>query len=1246
VWGAEVNWQGFDAPYARRKVALPTYPFERQRYWIDFKPPASSEVERGGHPLVGRSQEIAGSPPARLWETHVGFARQPYLADHRALGNAIFPLTAFLEMALAASVPHLALEDVTLREPLVLASEEDCAVQMIRRGDSIEIFSRQEGNWKQHVTARAAVVDTPVSGEHPRNLCSAMQRTSDTEELYAYMRRRGMDFGPAFRTIQELWTAPGEAIVRVQSPDAAIACAGGYRIHPTLLDGCFQVIVGALPEGNEDLYLPIRLESFQLLRAAAGELWAHAVRRSASASHTVIFDIGVFGQDGLVAQVRGMEFVRVAAARQIPMFEMRWEEQAGGLSGEISGDWLVLADQAGYGQQLAAQLSARRARCAVVSDPGRLEAALREKKWTGIIHLWSLDATPVRALNAVSLSGAQRTVCGSALELAQLLAARADSPPPRLWLVTRGAQAASQAQATVEPAQALLWGMANAIIEEHPEWRVTRVDLDPSGAHSDMSPLCDEIAAAGDADRVAYRQGQRLVGRLAMHEQNPKIEIPRRLAISSRGVLENLQVEPATRHAVPSGSVEIEVRATGLNFRDVLNVLGMFTGPLGSECAGRIIAVGDGVQGLAVGDEVLAFVPGSHDGYVVADARLVARRPAGITAAQAATLPTAFLTARYTLEHLAKIRRGDRVLIHAASGGVGLAAVQVAQRAGAEIFATAGSDRKREFLRQLGVPHILDSRSLNFSREVLELTGERGVDIVLNALAGDFIAASFAALAPGGRFLEIGKRGIWTAQQVAELGKNIDYHIVDLGQTAIEDPELLGRLLRDIVASVERGDLRPIPATVFEFADAVAAYRHMAQAQHIGKIVLRQSSCTDEIAPAATYLITGGFGGIGCQLLRWLVKRGARNIVLVGRHEPRAEAREAIEWAEAQGARIWVRLTDVADADAMSRLFSEISSGMPPLRGVLHAAGVLDDGVLTEQKWHRFERVLAPKTIGSWLLHELTSSLPLDFFILFSSIAAVLGAPGQANYAAANAFQDALAHERRRRGLPAISVNWGAWAEGMAVRDGLQERRRKLGFDAMSSEEALKALEHVMLEKPAQIGVGLIRWNNIAARSERGNAAGRAPLSTAALDVPPGGKTNVTTLVERLAAAPESNRATILLEQIHNIATRVLDFPAGRRIDLQQPLQELGLDSLMALEFRNALAAELGRNLPSTLMFNYPALADITAYVAELLRGPDDKVNPAAEPQAVSRGALERIEDLSDEEVERLFAGKWGTIDG
>jgi NADPH:quinone reductase-like Zn-dependent oxidoreductase/acyl carrier protein len=1042
-----------------------------------------------------------------------------------------------------------------------------------------------------------------------------------------------MDFGPSFQTVQALWTAPGEAIVRVAFGSAA---ENTYQIHPALLDGCFQSMGAALPEGNDDLYLPARLDRFEIYRKPAGDLWGHARRRPAQSPKTATYDIAIWDRDGLVAEARGMEFIRVAAAqRKVPMFEVRWKAQPVPPAAAVSGEWLILADRSSVGAALAHELASLGGRCTLLEDRPRLRATIAEKEWKGIVYLWGLDAPATVSMDAAVLASSERVVLGSALEMVQAIAASTASPP-RLWLVTRGARCAAATQESVEVVQAMLWGMANAITEEHPEWRCARVDLDPADSSADARMLCAEIAG-GAQEQVAFRVGGRLVSRMAMHEQKPDLQLPKKLTVATRGSLDALKVEPAMRRELRAGSVEIEVHAAGLNFREVMNVLGMVTGQLGSECAGRIVGVGEGVKGLTEGDAVIAFVPGSHDGYVIADARLVVRQPVNLNAVQAATLPTAFLTSAYTLVNVAKIRPGDRVLIHAGTGGVGLAAVQIAQRAGAEIFATAGSEPKRAYLRELGVPHIFDSRTLDFPEKILEITGGQGVHIVLNSLAGDFIAASFSALGRGGRFIELGKRDLWSPERVAALGREIAYHVIDLGDIAAKDPETLSRLLQDLVRDVEAGTLRPLPVTEFSFEDAADAYRYMAQARHIGKIVLTQSRCCADVLPHATYLITGGFGGIGTQLLRWLVRRGARHVVLVGRHAPAEAAREAIAWAESQGARVEARLADVAREADVSALLTAISASMPPLRGILHTAGVLDDGVLTEQTWDRFTCVLAPKTSGSWLLHEKTATLPLDFFVMFSSVASIFGAAGQANYAAANAFEDALAHERRRRGLPAASINWGAWAEGMAARDGFKARRRKLGLEMMSVDEGLRVLDSILLEKTAQVGAGLIQWSRIPARygladdehaQTAAESGGRqAPQTEAA---------SQGSLLDRLAQAPDARRKALLFEHVLTIALRVLGFPADRRIDPQQPLNELGLDSLTAVEFRNLLAGDVQQNLSSTLLFNYPTLDDVTGYVGGLLFG---------QPSAAALNPVDllgRIEQLSDEELDRMLAEKSG----
>ncbi len=1256
--GADVDWEGFDRPYGRRRVSLPSYPFQRQRYWIEPNrtPKAASPAGRdGGHPLLGQRFEVAGNAGTSVWENEINVSSLPYLADHRAFEILIFPLTGYLEMMTAALRANrkdsFQLRDIALYEPLIVPRDAAFKIQVVLSGENIEIYSRAGDSWKIHASAHFIAPEASASSENLSALKGRIDRPIPAQEFYANVLERGMEFGPAFRCVRQIWNGEGESLAYVAGHETE---SGAYRIHPALFDGCLQAVAAALPDQDRLLYLPVSMECFRPFRAGGSRLWSHARIRPATSGRndSAFFDIVLLDEQGPVAEVLGLEMRSTTSEvlqrhllrhRDNPLFELSWEaKKAAQPSGPLTGDWLILADRSGNGEWLAGELQKAGARYTLLADSESV-GALEQKTWEGVVQCRALDAPPAESTTVDALAAVQERICGSTLALLSYLAQTGSEIPRGLWLVTSGAQQVALDQRSLSPVQSTLWGMAQAISEEYPQFHCACVDLDPDALRDSIASLVVELSVTEQEEQVAFRERERYVARIVVKPMEKGLDIPQRLTISSRGLLDNLAVEPAHRRPVPAGCVEIQVDAAGLNFRDVLSALGMYPGDrggLGSECAGHVVAVGHGVTGWRESDDVVAMAFGAgHEGFVIVDEKLVARKPANLSLEKAATLPTAFLTARYGLENLAHIRPGDRVLIHAATGGVGLAAVQIAQRAKAEIFATAGSERKRSFLRSLGVAHVMNSRTVDFAPEILRLTEGRGVDIVLNSLAGEAIAASFSVMAPRGRFIEIGKKGIWTAEQVENLGRNIDYHVLDLSVVAVEAPAIVGDLLRDTVVAVERGDLQALPSEIFSFRDAANAYRHMAQAQHIGKIVLRQSTCGARISPNATYLITGGFGGLGQLVARHLVERGARNLVLIGRNVPNSYASPFVEWATGRGALIVERRADVSDQADMAEIFHEISRSMPPLRGVIHAAGVLDDGVLAKQDWSRFERVLKPKVCGAWILHELTASLPLDFFVLFSSMAVALGAPGQGSYAAANAFEDALAQERRRRGLPAISIDWGAWAGGMAAGEGLAQRRQELGMETLSAEAGLALLDCILLDNPVQVGAGYVDWAKFVLRYGERPIPKRFPKVSGALQGKESRKSTESELKEQLSAAPESRRADILRDHLQALALRVLGFAPNRRIDFAQPLTELGLDSLMAVEFRNLLAGSVKRALPSTLLFNYPTLGNLQAHIGALLFeniAADGNAPVTAEitPQSV----LNNVEELSDEEVDRLLA--------
>ncbi len=700
--------------------------------------------------------------------------------------------------------------------------------------------------------------------------------------------------------------------------------------------------------------------------------------------------------------------------------------------------WLILEDRGGIGAQLAGALRGQGDRCAVAGPQGEdgLGASeahsrlLREAKHLlgrfEVVDLRWLDTSEWGA-TIDTLDVLQPRVTDT-LALVHAILHECPDAPPRLLTITRGAQAADGVT-PLSPFQAAAWGMGRTMILEHPELRPILVDLDPGSDPDEIARLVGELRSEAPGAQVAFRDGERRVARLSRHvapisSAEPRTESNTTLVASAPGLLENLKLVACDRPAPGPGEVEVEVETTSLNFRDVLNLLGLYPGdpgPLGGECGGRVTRLGPGVTGLTPGDRVVTTVPGAFSRFVVNRASLVFPIPPKLAMAEAAALPFAYLTAAYALRKLARLEEGETILIHAAAGGVGLAAVRLAQRTGAKIFATAGSPAKRAFLREIGIEHVLDSRSTGFADEILRLTGGKGVNVVLNSLSGNAIAASVRALAPRGRFVEIGKRGIWSAEEMSRTAPGIEFSILDIGDLLTNQPAELSGMVRELLREIETSALPTLPVTVFPMSRVADAFRHMMQARQIGKIVVdhEHNRPMSRIRPDATYLIVGGFSGLGLLAARWLADQGARHLALVGRRGMTAEAGSILAGLRQAGVTVHPAALDIGDEQGLAELLERLRGQAPPLRGILHAAGILDDGAILSQDWARFARVLGPKVAGARALDRLTASDPLDWFLIFSSAASLLGSAGQANHAAANAVLDVLAHERQRVGRPA-----------------------------------------------------------------------------------------------------------------------------------------------------------------------------------------------------------------------------------
>ena len=640
------------------------------------------------------------------------------------------------------------------------------------------------------------------------------------------------------------------------------------------------------------------------------------------------------------------------------------------------------------------------------------------------------------------------------------------------------------------PGLAAIWGVGRSLALEHPALRSTCIDVD--GAADSMPLVLGELLSNGSEDQIAYRNGRRLVARLAALKPASSASGPCELIVQG-GVLDQITFRPLERRAPGPGEVEVQVHAVGLNFRDVLNALGLYPGPpmpLGNECAGVVVAVGPGVSGVQPGDPVIAMAGGAFRSFVTTPQEFVFRMPPRLTFEQAASVPTVDMTAEWGLRHLAGLQPGQRVLIPSAAGGVGVAAINTARALGAEVIALAGSPDKRAYVRDQGVEHVFDSRSLEFVEPVRALTGGEGVHAVLNSLTGDFIPAFLSLLAPNGAFLEIGKRGIWTPERVREQHPTARYFVYDAGLELAQQREVMGPLFEDVLSRLGTGELAPPPVQVFPFERAADAFKHMAQARHIGKIAV---SCADDvlrdragrITADAGYLVSGGTGALGLAVARWLVSRGARHVGLLSRRGAREDAQSAIDALRAQGADVRVITGDVGREADVKRALGEVGA---PVRGVVHAAGITADASVENLTWDALLTVLQPKTDGAWHLDALTRGAGLDFFVLFSSVAGLLGAPGQANYSAANAWLDGLAWARRAAGEPALSVNWGVWAGGGMASQVPEAVRRAWdcqGVRPIAPEQGLRALEVLLGTGASQAAFLPTDWARVRADAQQ-----------------------------------------------------------------------------------------------------------------------------------------------------------------
>ncbi|WP_344903770.1 type I polyketide synthase [Streptosporangium longisporum] len=1248
VHGAPVDWTPLFAPHGPRRVKLPTYAFQRERYWLDATDSVdltSAGLSSVDHPLLGAVVVVADSQGV-LFSGRLSLGSHGWLADHVVGGRVVVPGTALVDVVVRAGdeVGCGVVEELTLEAPLVVEGSAGVRVQVsvgVADGSgrrAVAVYSCPEGSlgvqeWRRHASGfvSAAAVDGGFDlVQWPPTGAVAVS----VEGLYEELAAAGYGYGPAFRGVRAAWRRGGEVFAEVALADGV--AVGGFGVHPALLDAALHV-EGLLEGGvGEGVSLPFVWSGVCVHASGASSvrvrLWSEGVGAvSLQVADSVGAPVATIGSlisrplppDGLLA---------LPDAHRDLLFRVDWtalppvEIPAGRRYAVLGTDTLGLA-------------AALRGAAADVTEHAEL-AGLAAAGEVPELVFTSLAGSPDgpaaqdtgNTQNTGNAGGdatpdAVRTATCRALELVQEWLADGRFASARLVVVTRGA-AAVNGQDVTDLAGAAALGLLRAAQSENPG-RVVLVDLDDRAVPGTVL----EAATVPDEPQLAVREGALWVPRLARAATGGGGLVPPagtahwRLDAPVKGSLSDLTLvaAPDTGRELGPREVRVSVRAAGMNFRDVVVALGMVPErdvPMGGEASGVVLEVGSEVDDLAPGDRVTGLLDGAFGPVGVTDRRLLAPMPEGWTFEQAASVPGVFLTAYHGLRYVARLEAGESVLVHAGAGGVGMAAIQLAHHFGAEVYATA-SPAKWEVLRSLGVPdeRIASSRDLDFEGYFAEASGGRGVDVVLNSLAREFVDASLRLLPRGGRFVEMGKTDIRDAAEIANTYPGVEYAAFDLIDSG---PDHIHGMLAEVLELFGRGVLRPLPVRSWDVRRAPEAFRFLSQARHVGKVVLRMPQT---FGPGGTVLVTGA-GTLGALVARHLVRvHGVQDLVLTSRRGRAATGMAELERELAEaGARVRVEACDVADRQALAHLLASIPA-YRPLAGVVHTAGVLDDGIVETLTAERVGAVLRPKVDAAWNLHELTKDMDLSAFVLFSSAAAVLDGSGQAGYAAANAFLDALAAHRRAGGLPAVSLAWGFWNQRSDMTghlgDAEVERMARSGLVGLTSEEGLalfdaaRTVDEALLV-PIHLDLAAMRTgtppallrglvHSPARRVVRAaGAAGAAPTASA--------------LEDRLASLTADEQLTFLVRLVCAEAAGVLGHASLDAVEPERAFKELGFDSLTAVELRNRLNAATGLRLPTTLVFDHPNPTVLAGHIR-------DEIAPAtADPSAALLAEVDRLE--------------------
>ncbi|MCE0556897.1 type I polyketide synthase [Motilimonas sp. E26] len=1232
--GVDVDWQ-LQYQAMGSPAQLPNYAWQHASYWQEHEDVKQARLyntqpqgafARSLHPLLGGRL----TSTAALWQNKLDLQEQSYLIDHQVDNEIIYPGAAYVEMALnvAKSQPDssdagFCIENIAFLRAFFVSPKQTQTLETVYQQETgeftISACHPDSGQWSLYSQGRISN-DVVPHGQQTFDLIAikgqlgAQQSKAD---FYQHCHQLGLNYLDCFQGVVHAWHDDMDSLVKIELPTQLQEQLSTHMLHPAILDGAFQSLFATISSA----YLPVKIGLINYLRKPTAISYGYLQTKFKDA-HEIKGDLYILNEQGeTLIELIGVELkantsqLQDQQATLASTYHYQWLEDKASETTKIApGHWLVFADEQGVAAALTPQLKALGHQ--VTNVPYQQQASVElsqqlqvmSQQVTGIIYLWGLNSAINQEQHLSPACDHSTIVPLDAFQGINSVSWKQGLP---IYIATQGAYQLPQDECLPRPEQLALWGFSRVLASEHPEYRVSLVDLDIAANEAVINLLTDEVNSQHFEQELSLRESGRFVHRLqrTKHEtiaQNQHYIVPMtdtthyQLGLHHAEQGKTLMPYLAEKPTLLAGNeLVIELEKVVLESAQLSSLVeSSQTNASKAQVyavQGRIVTMGAEVSGFSLDEVVVSVTTQPPASSIICRADLVIKAQSRL---DLGALKAALIN-QMTLTSLADEK--GTVLVHQGTSAAAIALCQQLTKQGVNVVVTVADTEQRALFNHVDVAGVCESHQTQALADLLQGFAVSQVDAVINFATGPQPLRIAQLIKPAGLFVNLTDSGNVALFNVLQE-HDIRYVKLDLATLITHRPRQISQSMQLLQA--DDNELHQVSAPLETFTLNNLAQVTLQLQQQDSQVLLDLSQRSGKVLKAVpepvitgekSYLVTGGLGGLGLEIMAWLAQSGAKSIVLMGRSAPKPDALHAIELVRELGVEVLTLQGDVSQLGDVKRVVEQINGRAYPLGGIIHSAGVLDDATIMQQSHEKYQRVLQPKIQGSWNLHLATQAIELDFFVCFSSIAAVVGWAGQSNYASANAYMDGLCAYRRAQGKPGLSINWGPWAEaGMAANLASEDIKRmnNAGMAALAPDAGLHAMAHLMQSSMAQAGVFDLDWSKIF--NQQVNPS-QATVFSQFFDL--ADASQLDDFLGRFNSSEGDEKRQILLEKVTDTLAMVLGLDSSENLEPNVNVFEYGLNSLMGMDLKNRLQASVDLPLPATLILKHPSVDAMTDFI-------------------------------------------------